>query len=75
MKTEPTSQAFPVAATTEDVGHFGMTKREYFAALALQGLLSNPEDCDAEENPEDLAPSYARSSVIYADALIAALNE
>jgi len=38
--------AYPV--TIEDNGnpsitHLGLTKREYFAAMAMQGLLSNPE--------------------------------
>ncbi len=45
----------------------GLTKREHFAALALQGLLANP---DTPVIPVDVANNAIR----YADALIAALN-
>jgi hypothetical protein len=31
----------------------GLTKREYFAALAMQAILSDPEDMDTEEEAED----------------------
>ncbi|HEY9695408.1 MAG TPA: hypothetical protein V6D15_24680 [Oculatellaceae cyanobacterium] len=46
-----------------------LTKREYFAAIALKGLLAN----------ESIAPVYdlnevAESAVKHADALIEALN-
>lgn len=47
----------------------GMTKREYFAALAMQGYLSTYD--------KDTAPGYevaAQQAVRYADALIDALN-
>ena len=45
-----------------------LTKREYFAAMAMQGLLANPE----------LTEDYvliAKDAVQMADALINALNE
>jgi len=46
----------------------GLTKREYFAAMAMQGFLS--------DGSQDLAPEQcARAGVRHADALIAALNE
>ena len=41
----------------------GLTKREYFAAMAMQGLLSNPN-----------TSFETRDAVIIADALIAELN-
>ncbi len=66
MMTKPQDQAFPVPTTEHDGGHFGLTKREHFAALALQGI--------ASRGATD--PKYAAiSAVMYADALIAALNE
>jgi hypothetical protein len=43
---------------------FGLTKREYFAAMAMQGLLSNPN-----------TSFETRDAVIIADALIAELNK
>jgi hypothetical protein len=46
----------------------GLTKREYFAAMAMQGLIDN-----------DVNPAYyinrAEEAVQMADALITALNE
>jgi len=44
----------------------GLTKREYFAAIALQGLLTK-----GTGTPED----YAACAVDAADALIAELNK
>lgn len=46
----------------------GLTKREWFAGMALQGILAN--DCGAYHF--DLAAEHA---IKYADALISALNE
>ena len=45
-----------------------LTKREYFAGLALQGLLA-----DATESGS--AESYAKSAVQFADALLAELEK
>ncbi len=46
----------------------GLTKRELFAAMALQGLVSNPQyDATVEDD--------AKTSVRLADALIKELNE
>lgn len=43
-----------------------LTKREYFAAMAMQGLLA-----EQNETPTDIA----RYAVSYADALITELNK
>jgi len=46
----------------------GLTKREYFAGLAMQGLLSNPNiDC--------VDSILAKSSVEISDALLKQLEE
>lgn len=53
--------------------HPGLTKREYFAAMALQGLLANPDTHDPQTalmNEEFLAMSAIR----IANALITALE-
>jgi hypothetical protein len=42
----------------------GLTKREYFAAMALQGLLANPN-----------ISVVTSDAVLYADRLIAELNQ
>ena len=44
---------------------YGLTKREYFAAMAMQGLLANKFS----------HYQLAEKAVIHADALIKALNE
>lgn len=38
MKTYPDEPAYP------DKNNSGLTKREYFAAMALKGILSDPEE-------------------------------
>jgi hypothetical protein len=54
----------------------GLSKREYFAAVAMQGLLSNPEMARAMRVVPDVArhSSVAETAVLAADALIEALN-
>ena len=53
---------------TDTEGNFkGLTKREYFAAMAMQGL------CSSEV--KDKVEVFAQASVRLADALINALNE
>jgi hypothetical protein len=47
----------------------GLTKREYFAAKAMQGLLSDPEVC-----PNSIQ-ALAGACVRYADALILELEK
>jgi hypothetical protein len=46
---------------------YGLTKREYFAAKAMQGFLAVAEKGDSPQ-------IIATASVVIADALIAALN-
>ena len=48
----------------------GLTKRELFAAMAMQGYLANPN-----VDPDTAVKAYAKHSVTYADALIAALEK
>jgi hypothetical protein len=50
----------------------GITLRQYYAGLAMKGILSS---CDVENNPYIDADNLARQSVIYSDALIAELNK
>lgn len=70
--------AFPVSARDRENyeagqyvprGIFGLTKREYFAALAMQGLCADPT---SEAIPQKF---IARSAVELADALIAELEK
>jgi hypothetical protein len=47
MKTYADEPAYP------DKNNSGLTKREYFAAIALKGILSDPEESADEYESED----------------------
>lgn len=47
MSTDGNEPAYP------DRNNPGLTKREYFAAMALKGILSDSEDMPREEEMED----------------------
>lgn len=61
-KTEP---AFPFTGA----GAEGLTKREYFAAMAMQGLLTCATDTDAT------IPQMAEDAVSASNALLAELEK
>lgn len=65
MITKGTEPASPIQDTEFD----GLTKREYFAAQALKGLLSTKHP-DFEYNSAEVS----RVAVEHADSLIKALN-
>lgn len=78
----------PINAADPSIHSFsGLTKREYFAAMALQGCLSNINQSygkpnvnqasmqDAIEREDNFIKDVSLKSVMYADALINALNE
>jgi len=56
-------------------GSFGLTKREYFAAKAMEGSLASEDIKDGILWSDKLLPQLAQRSVMVADALIAALEE
>jgi len=58
--------AFPVANTDVHYDYYGLSKREYFAVMAMQGLLS--------ADNQAMNHILAKYSVDMADELIAALN-
>jgi len=67
MKTQPIAPAFAPKIQREYPTLSGLTKREYFAAAAMQGLCAN-ESCAGFDE-------IALDAVKHADALIAALNK
>jgi len=77
-KVDPNSPAFPLPTfdlTRNEIKYpahvQGMSKREYFAAMAMQGLLaSGVDDSDHWTDSREVC----EASVHYADALISALN-
>ena len=73
--TKPNEPAF-----NYDIGHpeEGLTKREYFAALAMQGLISNLSayvQVHQKSSGHELNYPTMDTAVIIADALIAELNK
>ena len=79
--TDGYSQAFPFSSTDyydeRPIGsseYFGLTKREYFAAMALQGLLAAETENYNFGATETGTRTAASEAVAHADALIAALN-
>lgn len=64
--TKPEDTAFPFSPSTNS--HCGLTKREYFAIRALEGLLANSSLNVTKSDEVSLA-------VEYADLLIAELNK
>ena len=65
--TNPNVNAFP-RMFGNDAPQDGLTKREYFAAMAMQGLLACP-------NNVNMAQDIAKGAVIVADQLIIELNK
>lgn len=58
----------------------GLSKREYMATCAMQGILADPASDPkkagfGEHYSDEFAESVASAAVDYADALIVALNE
>jgi hypothetical protein len=65
---------------TSNYFNAGLSKREYFAAMAMQGLQSKPimyvsHDSNKEVSFELLRKEHARRAVEIADALIEELNK
>lgn len=70
MTTKPNDRAFQ---NNQDGDQYdGLTKREYFAAMAMQGILACPKNL---QMPDGKTDSMTGQAVIFADTLISALNE
>lgn len=70
--------AFPIVmhpGSPDQYSWPGLTKREYFAAMALQGLLANP-DYNCPSRPKDIVTTTgtAKAALHYADALLKELS-
>lgn len=73
MQANKDDSAFPIFDSSGEhfLKHGGLSKREYFAALALQGILSNPS-LEADEYNANL---NAYLAIEAADELIHGLNK
>lgn len=54
----------------------GLTKREKIAAMAMQGLLANPDyNCPSDPSKLPTTSSFAKAALHYADALLTELEK
>lgn len=76
MTTNPESSAFPYLYGEEIASEEGLTKRELFAAMAMQGILANPANDYVKRNDLDEGVGVITfDAVTCADALVERLNE
>jgi hypothetical protein len=68
METKKNESAFPIIAEDYIIDG-GLSKREYFAAMALQGIIANKDGLDIK------IERIVESAVHTADALIEELNK
>lgn len=86
--TDPNDLAYPkvVSSPARDRNHGpytdthstgGLTKRELFAAMAMQSIVAKNPPCGGDHDVADCSrpAKYARAAVVIADALIAELNK
>lgn len=71
MKTLPNAPVHPISPDVYD-NRLGLTKREYFAALALQGYFSNFKSMN-DAIPDDY--DVIDFCILSADKMIRRLNE
>lgn len=82
MKTNGDDLAFPGQNNVHDSegnfmfaqSHSGMTIRQYFAGLAMQGSICANDHASPGWITMEIANAHAKKAVMIADALIAALN-
>lgn len=76
MKNNTLSPAFPITEETTDridLGikiYAGLTKREYFAAMAMQGIIANAPNGHLSNSTEG-----SRMVIQWADAVLAELEK
>lgn len=68
MTTNANTYVYPVGDHSHIQGEYGLTKREYFAALAMQGLFASAE------YPSASSIQIAEMAVRQADALLKRLE-
>ncbi|MDR0295172.1 MAG: hypothetical protein LBH91_03140 [Prevotellaceae bacterium] len=68
--------AYPIIEFADSTNTCGVTKREYFAGLAMQGLLSNCVTIvNAEATDEGDFKAISRDAVKFADAMLEELSK
>lgn len=77
MSIDTSPSAFPMPGSDQNYPEFGLSKREYFAAMAMQGVLADSYIMDLIrcDDDKDTASFVAGLAVEYADALFEALEK
>lgn len=81
MATEPNDAAMPLSYEyesregTERDTEYGLTKREYFAAMAMQALITGTWACPLDAQGPIAPERNAKMAIEYADALINQLDK
>lgn len=70
METKPNDQIQSLGEEGHDNHNHGLTKRELFAAMAMQGLCSN-----STTGSHKIPVNMAKEAIEHADSLIAELNK
>jgi len=67
--------AFPLSDNAFSNEYMGLTKREYFAGLAMQGILSNEYITKIMEGDKyNPTADTAKMTILFADELLTQLN-
>jgi hypothetical protein len=69
MRTKAKGPAFPLISSEGYIINSGLTKREYFAVMAMQGIIANKDGLDIK------IERIVESAVNTADALIEELSK
>lgn len=70
--------AFSCHGPSGQVFEYGLTKREWFAGMALQGMMANIETAKAIQrrpNTSDATRDIAAAALVIAEAMLTALAE
>jgi hypothetical protein len=71
-KIEDGGPAFPCAEHGIHQAENGMSLRDWFAGMALQGMLAFPEDEATSESFAQITKRFSEGAYVYADAMLAA---
>lgn len=71
MSVNPINNGGPAFPVTTDCRHSGMSLRDYFAALAMQGIVSHWPSSGNYAHAASVAESVAQCAYLIADAMIA----
>jgi predicted lipoprotein with Yx(FWY)xxD motif len=75
LKDAPAFAAMALNNHGRYVDQEGMTLHQFYAGLAMQGIIAANDHCNPTWHTEDLAKTAASSAILYASALIAELEK